>query len=107
MAAAPSPPSDSSWVTESPDRPQVPAEIVFLLVVLTITLFFSLAGIPGEAEPVAGDGSPALEQGWLEEHEAATRAARQDAAASAPVGAPAGSADEARQTLDPEGGKRY
>ncbi len=62
---------DTSWVTESPDQPQVPAEIVFLLVVLTLTIIFSVAGIPGEAEPVAGDGSDALRRGWMEAHNAA------------------------------------
>jgi len=65
------PPVDTSWVTESPDRPQVPAEIVFLLVVLTLTIIFSVAGIPGEADPVASDGSDALRQGWMEAHNAA------------------------------------
>jgi hypothetical protein len=62
--------TDNSWVTESPDRPKVPAEVVFLLVVLMLTIIFSIAGIPGEPEPVAGDGSPALQQGWLAQHEA-------------------------------------
>jgi hypothetical protein len=60
---------DTSWVTESPDRPPVPAEVVFLLVVLVLTVFFTLAGIPGEALPVAGEGSEALKRDWLAERQ--------------------------------------
>jgi len=84
MATAPHP-ADNSWVTESPDRPQVPAEVVFLLVVLMLTLIFSLAGIPGEGEPVAGEGSPALQHGWLAQHEA-----QHEVQPAAPAGASAG-----------------
>lgn len=61
-------PADSSWVTESSDHPKVPAEVVFLMVVLMLTVIFSIAGIPGEADPVATEGSDALRQGWLEQH---------------------------------------
>jgi hypothetical protein len=48
----------------------LPAEIVFLIVVLCLTLFFSLAGIPGAALPEAGEGSAALRQGWAEDVDA-------------------------------------
>jgi hypothetical protein len=61
---------DNSWVTDSPDHPTIPAEVVFLLVVLVLTLFFSLAGIPGEQEPVAGEGSAALRRDWMAERQA-------------------------------------
>lgn len=47
----------------------LPAEIVFLVVVLCLTLFFSLAGVPGAALPEAGDGSEALRRGWAAEVE--------------------------------------
>ena len=61
---------DNSWVTDSPDHPTIPAEVVFLLVVLVLTLFFSLAGIPGEHEPVAGEGTAALSRDWMAERQA-------------------------------------
>ena len=49
------------------DERPLPAEIVFLAVVLCLALFFTLAGIPGKPLPEAGEGSEALRQGWAEQ----------------------------------------
>ena len=76
--------ADNSWVTESPDQPRVPAELVFLAVVLMLTVIFAIAGIPGAADPVATEGSDALRQGWLEKHNQA-HAATAIAEPAAPV----------------------
>ncbi len=69
---SPPPSNDTPWdtalVTDSPDRPPVPAELVFLMVVLALTVFFALAGVPGEPTPVVSDGSQQLRLGWMEEH---------------------------------------
>ena len=58
-------------IDASIDRPAVPAEIIFLGVVLVLTAFFTLAGIPGQQEPVAGDGSERLRRNWLEQRASA------------------------------------
>ena len=62
------PPPDKSWETESPDQPDVPAEGVYLLLVLALMVIFSLAGVTAEPDPEVSDGSSALRQGWLEQH---------------------------------------
>ncbi|MCB9897550.1 MAG: hypothetical protein H6828_16355 [Planctomycetes bacterium] len=69
--------------SEKPSVPGLPAEILFLLVIGCLTVFFSLAGIPGTATPVAGDGSDALRQGWAEQRTAAVHDATSPAALEA------------------------
>ncbi|MDG2149761.1 MAG: hypothetical protein P8N09_09570 [Planctomycetota bacterium] len=61
-------PPDKSWKTESPDQPDVPAEGVYLLLALALMVIFSLAGVTAEPDPEVSDGSSALRQGWLEQH---------------------------------------
>jgi len=86
------------------DRPSVPAEIVFLCVVLVLTIFFSLAGVPGLPEPVAGEGSDKLRQGWMEEaRQAADSEGMAEAGAEAALPAGAEIRGDAAPATDADG----
>lgn len=72
-AGGPGHPTDR-WAP--PEKPSYRGEIVFLSVVLVLTIVLAVAGVPGEPEPVAGNGSDRLRQGWLEEQLLTQHAAR-------------------------------
>jgi hypothetical protein len=57
--------------TDALDDAPARFEFTFLAVGIALVLMLAMAGIPATEEPVAGEGSDALRQGWLEQHEAA------------------------------------